>query len=56
VPPITNLPIEDLEASIEAATGMRLLEDGTLPLPDASERDAPRGMTAEGAAARTSLQ
>jgi eukaryotic-like serine/threonine-protein kinase len=56
VPPISRLPIEELEPSIEAATGMRLLEDGTLQVLDASEWDARRGTTSDGTAARTSLR
>jgi WD40 repeat protein len=55
VPQITNLPIEELEPSIEADTGMRLLEDGTLQALDASEWDARRERTSDGTT-RTSLR
>ena len=56
VPQITNLPIEELEPSIQVATGMRLLDDGTLHVLDASEWDARRERTSDGTAARTSLR
>ena len=56
VPQITNLPIEELEPSVEAATGMRLLEDGTLQVLDASEWDARRESRSDGTADRTSLR
>jgi hypothetical protein len=41
---------------MEAATGMRLLEDGTLQLQDASEWEARRGRTSDGTAVRASLR
>ena len=53
VPQVTNLPIEQLEPSIEAATGMLLLEDGSLQVLDASQWDARRGKISDGTADRT---
>jgi WD40 repeat protein len=50
VPPMTNLTIEDLETSIEAATGMQLLDDGTLHILEASEWDERRAKISAGAA------
>jgi hypothetical protein len=56
VPPFNNRTIEDLETSIEAATGMLLLEYGTLPiLDDASDWDERRAKMAAGAAAGVGL-
>ena len=55
VPPMTNLTIEDLETSIEAATGMLLLEDGTLHTLDASDWDERRANMAAGAVAGVGL-
>jgi hypothetical protein len=55
VPPFNNRTIEDLETSIEAATGMLLLEDATLHILDASDWDERRAKMAAGAAARVGL-
>jgi eukaryotic-like serine/threonine-protein kinase len=55
VPPFNNRTIEDLETSIEAATGMLLLEDGTLHILDASDCDERRAKLAAGAAAGVGL-
>jgi eukaryotic-like serine/threonine-protein kinase len=55
VSPFNNRTIEDLETSIEAATGMLLLEDGTLHILDASDWDERRAKMAAGAAAGVGL-
>ena len=55
VPPFNNRTIKDLETSIEAATGMQLLEDGTLHILEASELDERRARMSAGAAAASSL-
>ena len=51
VPPFNNQTIEDLETSIEAATGMLLFEDGSLLILDSSDWDERREKMAAGAAA-----